>query len=352
MKSSIPVLAVGLLSATIGLVAAPAAYAEPIADFYRGKTMEFVVGAAAGGATDFAARTVAKYLGRHIPGNPTIIVRNMPGATGLIMTNYLYNVAKRDGTVLGMTLSNELLEPRLKLLSADGSAIKFDISRMNWVGTPMQEPQVTWVWQTAPAKSVSDLKKNTILMGATGAEADNALLPLLTNQLLGTHMKVITGYEGQNAINLAVERGEIQGNNTGLSNLTTLKAGWLRDGKIRILLQWGAERLASIPDVPTMVELVNSEEDRAMLRFYALKFMMARPIALPPGVPAERVAALDSAFAATMKDSQYLEEARRIGLDTNWLGSAKMTKQLRQVQETPQPVVDRLRAFLTRAGAK
>src|SRR4029079_12472648 len=148
--------------------------AQPVVDFYRGKTIEFLVGGAAGGGYDVAARLIANHMGRHIPGNPAFIVRNVPGATGLVMTNQLYNVAKRDGTVVGMPTSNVPLEPRLKLISPDGSNMKFDLARMSWIGTPLQEPQVTWVWHTAPAKSVADLKTYEILIGATTAAPESA----------------------------------------------------------------------------------------------------------------------------------------------------------------------------------
>jgi tripartite-type tricarboxylate transporter receptor subunit TctC len=165
-------------------------------------------------------------------------------------------------------------------------------------------------------------------------------------------MQVVTGYQGQNEINIAAERGEVQGNNTGISNLTVNRADWMRDGKVRILLQYGGERLAALKDVPTAVELARSETDRAALRFYALKFNMARPLLLPPEVPAERIALLDAAFAATMQDPQYIADAKRIGLDTNWLGGADVGKLMRQVEDTPQPVIDHLRDLLARAGAK
>ncbi len=326
--------------------------AEPVADFYRGKTIEFLIGAAAAGGYDVVGRLLANHMPRHIPGNPAVVVRNMPGATGLIMTNYLYNVAKHDGTVMGMPTGNVPSEPRLKLISPDGSNIKFDVTRMSWIGTPLQEPQVTWLWHTAPAKTVEDLKTKTILMGATTISADNSILPTLVNALIGTRMKVVTGYRGQNEINIAAERGEVQGNNTGFSNLAVNKADWLRDGKVRILLQYGTERLPALKGVPTVIELAANDDDRALLRFYALKFHMARPVVLPPDVPAERVAAIQSAFEATMKDPAYLEEARRIRLDVNWLGSRDITAQVRQIQETPQAIVDRLRQLLARAGIK
>jgi tripartite-type tricarboxylate transporter receptor subunit TctC len=341
-----PGAALGILLTTLSVVRA-----DPVADFYRGKTIELAIAGAAAGGYDVAARTIANHMSRHIPGNPIIIVKNMPGAAGLIVTNYLYNVAKRDGTVIGMPTSNVPLEPRLKLLSPDGGNVKFNLRDFAWIGTPLQEPQVTWVWHTAPAADVDDLKANQILMGATTASADNAVLPMLVNALVGTKMKVLTGYQGQNEINLAAERGEVQGNNTGLSNLTVNKADWLRDHKVRILLQFGNERLPQLADVPTAAELASSEADRAMLRFYGLKFTMARPLLIPPGVPAERTAALQAAFAATMTDDAYIEEAQRIGLDTNWLGAEAMADRVRDIADTPQPVIDRLRDLLAHASA-
>ena len=326
--------------------AAAAAQAEPVEDFYRGKTIELLIGGASGGGYDLAGRTVANHLGRHIPGNPNFVVRNLPGATSLIMTNQLYNVSKRDGTVIGMPLSNIPLEPRLKLISPDGANVRFDVDRFGWIGTPVQEPQITWVWHSAPARNLADLRANLIRMGATTSSADNYILPTLVNRLLGTRMQVVTGYIGQNEINLAVERGEVQGNNTGLSNMTVNKADWLRDGKVRILLQYGAERLPVLPDVPAAAELASAEEDRALLRFYAIKFNMARPLAAPPEVPPERLAALRAAFDATMKDPRYIEDARRIGLDVSPLGGERIEALIRQVQATPEPVVARLRELL------
>jgi tripartite-type tricarboxylate transporter receptor subunit TctC len=335
-----------LLGAAVLVAAVAAAQAEPVEDFYRGKTIELLIGGATGGGYDLAGRTVANHWGRHIPGNPGFVVRNLPGATSLIMTNQLYNVSKRDGTVIGMPLSNIPLEPRLKLISPDGANVRFDVERFGWIGTPVQEPQVTWVWHSAPARNLEDLRANLVRMGATTSSADNYILPTLVNRLLGTRMQVVTGYIGQNEINLAVERGEVEGNNTGLSNITVNKADWLRDGKVRILLQYGAERLPVLPDVPAVAELAGAEEDRALLRFYAVKFNMARPLAAPPEVPPERLAALRAAFDATMKDPRYVEDAKRIGLDVSPLGGERIEALIRQVQATPEGVVARLRELL------
>jgi tripartite-type tricarboxylate transporter receptor subunit TctC len=186
-------------------------------------------------------------------------------------------------------------------------------------------------------------------MGATTSTADNFILPMLVNQIAGTRMKPVTGYQGQNEINIAAERGEVQGNNTGLSNLTVNRADWLRDGKVRILIQYGTERLSVIKDVPTAMELASNEADRAVLRTYAVKFAMARPLAVVTEA-SDRLAALQAAFAATMSDTQYLSDANKLGLDTNWIGGPALTEMVRQVEATPQPVVDRLRDLLARAA--
>src|SRR6478609_4918833 len=175
-----------LIAAALVLIMPAMAQAQSVADFYRGKSIELLIGGAVGGGYDLAGRTVANHIGRHIPGNPGIVVRNMPGATSLIMTNNLYNVARRDGTVIGMPTSNIPLEQRLKLISADGANVKFEIERFGWIGTPVQEPQITWVWHTTPAHNVDDLRTNVIRMGGTTSSADNYLLPTIVNQLLGT----------------------------------------------------------------------------------------------------------------------------------------------------------------------
>jgi tripartite-type tricarboxylate transporter receptor subunit TctC len=344
MGSRRSVAAGAAIAFAVMLPAAPGA-ADPVTDFYRGKTVEMIIGAAAGGGYDIAGRAVARHMGRHIPGQPALIVRNMPGATSLIMTNALYNRSPRDGTVMGMPNNTIPLEPRLKLLAAAGN-VAFDVSRFSWIGTPVQEPQVFWVWHTAPAKSFADLKTGKIIMGATAASADNYMLSHLMNQTLGTRMEFVTGYQGQSEINLAVERGEVQGNTTGLTNLVVTKADWIRQGRIRMLVQFGGERVAEIKEVPAVVELAASEDDREIWRFFTSKFKMARPLALPPEVPAERVKALQDAFDATMRDPQFLEEAKQIGLQIDPLGGEAIGRLIAQMQATPEGLVERLRRLL------
>ena len=328
------------------IVPAAALRADPIEDFYRGKSIRMIIGSAAGAGYDLTGRLLANHMARHIPGHPTIVVENMPGASSLVMTNYLYNNAPRDGTVIGMPASGIMLEPRLHLLSREGGNVKFDINQMNWIGTPMQDPEVLWVYGTAPVHTFADLKNVPIIVGATANGADNYTLPLILNQLLGTQLKIVPGYKGQNDVFAAAERGEVQGNTTGLPNLTISKPDWMKEHTIRILTQFGTERVKSLADVPTAAELAASGEDRQMLLFYALKFNMARPLALPPDVPPQRIAALQAAFDATMQDPQFLDEARRLGFDIDPLGGKEIAKDMQSIAAAPQPMVDRLRKLI------
>jgi tripartite-type tricarboxylate transporter receptor subunit TctC len=252
---------------------------------------------------------------------------------------------------MGMPNNTIPLEPRLRLLAATGN-VAFDISRFSWIGTPVQEPNVFWLWHTAPAKTFEDLKVHRIIMGSTGVTADNYVLSFLMNQTLGTRMEFVTGYQGQHEINLAVERGEVQGNTTGLTNLLVGRPDWVRDGKIRMLVQFGSERVDELKDVPAVVELATSDDDRAIWQLFTSKFKLARPLALPPDVPRDRVKALQDAFDGTMKDPLFLEDARKLGLDIKPLGGEAVGKLVDQMQQTPDAPVERLRKLLAPAVAK
>jgi tripartite-type tricarboxylate transporter receptor subunit TctC len=246
---------------------------------------------------------------------------------------------------MGMPNNNVPLEPRLKLLSREGGNVSFDIEKFDWVGSPVQEPQILFTLASAAA-TIDDLRNRKVVLGATGRSADNFSLPFLLNQLLGAKTEIITGYKGQNDIFIAVDRGEVQGNSTGLTNLLVTKPDWVRDGRVKILVQFGATRAAEIPDVPTAVESAPDEVTRDLFRFFSKKFLMARPIALPPDVPTDRVKALQGAFDATMKDPLFLADARRIGLEINPVSGQEIRRLIAEIQAAPEPVVERLRSVL------
>ncbi len=315
------------------------------ADFYRGKTIHIITGGAPGAAYDFVARAMATHFSKHIPGNPAVVVENMPGAASLTMTNTLYNRSARDGTVLGMPLNGIVLEPSLKLLSRDGGNVSFDISKMNWIGTPAQQPQVLWVYHTAPQQSAADLKTMKTIVGATAPGGDNYTLPLISNALNGTKFEMITGYKAVNDIFLAAEQGEVQGNTANLSSLLG-RPDWMRDKKLRILVQFGAERLPELKDVPTAAELAPDEASRQAWRAYAMKFKTTYPIAMPPDVPKDRVIAMRAAFDQLMKDPAFIADAEKIGIDVQPLGGVAIEKIIADIAAVPEPVMERLRKII------
>jgi tripartite-type tricarboxylate transporter receptor subunit TctC len=326
------------------------AAADEISDFFHGKTIHIIVGAATGAAYDTAARLLATHMTRHVPGNPSIVVENMVGAASLKMVNYVYNSAPHDGTVIGEPNSSILLEPRLKLLSRNGGNVQFDLDRLLWLGTAMQEPQILWFLSHGPIESVDDLKTQKAIVGATDTGSDNYVLPTIVNKMLGTKMEIVAGYPGPNDFFVAAERGELQGAATALSNLRVDRKDWWEAHTARVLVQFGTERDRLLPDVPTAIELAPNESEAQMMRFLALKYKMARVFFLPPETPIERAEALRRAFDETMKDPLFLDQSKQLGFDISPLSGEDTTKFVQQIQTTPASIVDGLRAMIAPSG--
>ena len=342
MRTLIPAI-VGILAA---FAAAPARAADAVEAFYRGKTIRLIVGAPAGGGYDLVGRTVAERLGAHIPGNPNVTVENMPAASSLVMSNYLYNSAPRDGTAIGVPSNALPLESRLHLLTRAGGALNFDFSKFIWIGNAARQPQVLFVWHDAPVKTVEDLKTFPALMGAISVGADSFTLPYVMNAVLPAKMKIIPGYAGIGETLLAMERGELHGHSAGLANIVSAKPDWIREGKLRVLAQFGLTRQPELPDVPTGDEIVDNPADKDMLRFFALKYELAYGFIAPPGVPGDRAAALKHAFDETMRDPLYIEAAARLSLPRNSTTSNEVDATIAKINATPEPVVARMRAIL------
>jgi tripartite-type tricarboxylate transporter receptor subunit TctC len=330
---------------------APKARAQA-ADFYRGKTIRMLIGAGPGGGYDIAGRLVAAHMGRHIPGEPTFVVENMQGASGLTMTNYLYNRVPRDGTVIGMPNAGIPLEPRVKLLTRAGGSANFDVGRLGWLGSSVRQTQVLYAPVSATAQSVDDLKRSKFIVGSESSTSDNYLYPFFMNRLLGAQIQIVPGYPGQTDIFLAVERGELQGCVSRYATLKVTHPTWLSQGKGRLLMQFGEERLEELKDVPTFIESAANEEDREMLKFWASRDDMACPLCTPPETPAERLQILRDAFDATMKDPAYVSAAERLGLDARPLDSKGVEKLMTELAATPEPVVQRLRDLLDAAAKR
>jgi tripartite-type tricarboxylate transporter receptor subunit TctC len=318
----------------------PQAKADVVAEFYQGRTVTVVVGSNAAGGYDTFARAVARYMGKHIPGSPTLIVRNMPGAGGMTAANFLYNNADKDGSVIGLVQNNTPFEPLFGTKEA-----RYDPVRFNWLGSPSAETAMVLLWHAAPVNSVAELKAREVAVGVSGANSTPAFFTRLLNATLGTRMKPINGYPGQNDVLLAMERREIDGHPSAFfSSVRSTRPTWLRDKTAKAIVQYGAEKLAELPDVPFAPDLVGNDGDRLVMQAAFAPLALGRPLLMPPGVAAERVAALRAAFAATMADPDFLAEGERVGLGLNAPRSGEQIQEVvERAYQSPPRVIDRLR---------
>jgi tripartite-type tricarboxylate transporter receptor subunit TctC len=328
-----------VLCALMCVGAAPA-QADAVADFYKGRAVTIVVSSSAAGGYDTIARAVARHMGKHMPGGPAFIVRNMPGAGGMTATNFLYNNADKDGTVIGLVQNNTPFEPLFGTKEARYDPVKF-----NWLGSPSSETAMVLLWHTVPVNSVAELKTREVAVGVSGANSTPAFFTRLLNATLGTRMKPINGYPGQNDVLLAMERRELDGHPSAFFNsVRSTRPNWLRDKTAKAILQYGPEKLAELPNVPFAPDLVGSEEDNLVMQAAFAPLALGRPFLMPPGIPPERVAALRHAFAATMTDSEFLAESEKMGLGLNAPRSGEqMQSVMERTYQSPPQVIDRLR---------
>lgn len=337
-------LTAALASAT-ALLAPPAQAQDAGAEFYRGKTIRIIVGAAAGAAYDFMGRVMAAHFGRHIPGAPNFVVENMPGAGSIVMLNYLSARAPQDGTAIGLALGGVIHEPRLNALSRDGKNVQFDATKFGWIGSPAQQPLIYVVWHQTPFQTFADLQKQEATFATTSRSGDNYVIPVFTNQALGTRLKLVQGYKGVNDIFHAMERGEVQGTGMILASLLA-RQDWVREGKARVLMQFGASRNRLIPDAPTAIEVLQDENAKRMLRIYAQKYATTFPFLTPAGTPAERVKLLQDAFDAAMKDERLIADARKFGIDIDPVPGRDIAKLVAEVGALAENDVQQLRGLI------
>ena len=282
-------LAIGALTALH-----TAASAQSVADFYKGKTIRMVVGIGVGSGYDVNARLLARHLVNHIPGNPAVIVNNQPGAGSATMTAQLYNTGPFDGTVIGAAFAGM---PTLPLLGPGD--VRFDPTKLNWLGNTNRETHVTYVWHTSPVQSFDAVRTKELIMGAQAPGSSQVDFPLVANALFGLKHKVITGYGSTAKINLAMESGEVHGAIAALTTVRTLSSQWLAEKKIKIITQWALRTNPDLPGVPNALDLAKTDADRAALNLVMARLDIGRPFFLPPNAPADRVAALRAAFDAT-----------------------------------------------------
>lgn len=337
------VLAIAGFSAiALGLAAlGTPAKADAVEDFYKGKTIDMVIGYTPGGTYDLYARLVAQFLGDHIPGKPRIVPRNMPGGGSRTATGFVAKVAPKDGTVLATADQSLAVEQAM-----GDTSLQFDTRQLIYIGNPESDNNTTVTWYTTGVKTIEDATKQEVTMGATGGSTSSQY-PKAMNALLGTKFKIVVGYPGGNDIDLAMERGEVggRGSNSWASWKAT-HAEWLRDKKINILVQIGLAKAPDLPDVPLLMDLAKNDEDRAVLKLLSASGAIGRPIFTTPGVPPERVKALRDAFDATLKDPAFIAQAKKQNFDLNPVEGEEMQKIVADIVASPKPVTDKLNEII------
>jgi len=332
---------VGLLAfmgfVTLGLVGP--VHAQPT-DFYRGQTISLIVSSAAGGSYDLMSRTVAAYLPRFIPGQPTIVIKNQPGAGGLTAANQLFGNSPRDGTVMGGLQGNIPFEPMLGVKEA-----KFDAQKFIWLGTPSTETCVLTVWAEAGVRSIEDLRNTPITVASTGVNSNPSISARLLREIFGTKLRPIVGYTGLANALLAIEKREVDGHACILwAAIQALRPQWISEKKAVFLMQWGATKEKSLPDTPFAMDLVKDPKDRLLLEAASAPLALGRPFLLPPGVPADRATIMQDAMMKVFADPDFRADAARLQLEVNAPRSGEEVRQLiERVYGMPSDVIERLK---------
>jgi tripartite-type tricarboxylate transporter receptor subunit TctC len=340
------VLRAALLSVLI-LASAPAWAADPVAAFYHGKQIRFIIRTPPGGDYDQYTRLFARFMGKHIPGEPSMIPVNMPGGGGIVAANYMAQVAPRDGTVIGIVSQGLAADQALGM----SSQLKADLRQFNWIANIVHSNQLLVVWHTSPTKTLEDAKKRETTIGTTGAGSASVQYPAFFNNVLGTKFKIVFGYPGGQAIDLAMERGEVEGRGTNpYSGYMASKPTWIPQKLIIPLIQSGLEKERALPDVPLLLDQPVKPEDKPMLEFMSRGATVGRPLATTPGVPAERIAALRAAFDATLKDPAFIAAAKYEHLDIQPMPADKLAEVIAGMLNAPQDVRNRVKAALEPKG--
>jgi tripartite-type tricarboxylate transporter receptor subunit TctC len=327
-----------LLSAMLLSVAMPVA----ADDFYKGKTINIIVGFGPGGGYDLYARMLARHLGRHIPGNPTVVVQNMEGAGGVRAANHVYAVAPKDGTVIAGVNQGAAM---FKLLGGKGA--QYDPAKFQWLGSMAASNNTIYVWHASGIKTLDDAKRREVSMAGSGVISDANIYPAVFNALLGTRFKVVSGYAGTNESNLAIERGEVEGRGGGAySSLVSTRPDWLRDDKVKVIAQIGFEKEPELKDVPLLLDLVKGGEERQIATVVTLPTAIGYNYWLAPEVPSERVEMLRAAFMAALKDEALLTEAKKQSFEIRPKTGQELEAMVNKAAGTPKPILEKTAAIL------
>jgi tripartite-type tricarboxylate transporter receptor subunit TctC len=308
---------------------------------YKGKTITVITSTGVGGTYDLIARLIARHMPRHIPGHPSMIVQNMPGGGNVLATNYMYNIAPKDGTAIATIHSAMPLHQVL-----DGQGVRYQADKFNWLGSTGPQNEVILVWHTAGVSTIEQAMEKEVILGGTGAGSGIVIIPSVMNTLLGTRFKIVLGYRTSEDINLGMQRGEVQGRAFGFASITTQHPDWLKENKVVFLAQAGAKREQLLPDVPLLTELARNEAQRRIMELISSAPALGQPYIAPPGVPADRLAILRHAFDATLRDTAFLGDAEKIHFELRPMDAAETSRIVQRTINTPAELVARAKAAL------
>jgi tripartite-type tricarboxylate transporter receptor subunit TctC len=317
--------------------------AQPAGDdgFYKGKTVTIITSTGVGGTYDVVARMVARHMPRYIPGNPTMIVENMPGGGNVLATNYMYNIAPKDGTAIA-TIHSAM--PLQQVLNSGG--IRYDADKFDWLGSTGPQNEVILVWHSAGIKTIEDATKKQIVLGGTGAGAGIVLLPMVVNNLLGTKFKIVAGYRSSEDVNLGMERGEVQARAFSIGSIASQHPDWISEHKVDFLVQSGTRRDRNLPDVPLLTELAKDDEERQIFKLISSAPALGQPFVAPPGVPADRLAILRKAFAETLRDPAFLADAAKIRFTIEPMSADEVSQIVHDTVSAPPGIIAKAKAAM------
>jgi tripartite-type tricarboxylate transporter receptor subunit TctC len=335
---------VGLaLAMVLGLAGRSAAQTPE--QFYNGKSLDLEIGYPTGGSNDAYGRLLASHLGKHIPGNPTIVPRNSPGAGSFLAVNRVHSTLPKDGTVIGLGAPTLALDEKL-----GSQGVRFKTAELNWLGRVDSLINIVMMWKTSPVKTIADAQKIESTLSGTGAGSTVSIYPTVLNNVIGTKFKLVMGYRGSNEAMLAMERGEVEGHSTAWSAVKVAKPDWVRDKTVSIIVQFALKRHPELPDVPTAVELARNDDDRQVLSAIMNASEVGTAFFTGPGVPPDRLAALRHAFDETMKDPEFLGEAQRIRLGVTPMTGEELQKLVAQVSGLSPALLEKVRAAYPATG--
>jgi tripartite-type tricarboxylate transporter receptor subunit TctC len=335
----------GAAALAVAALAPQGAASEPVADFYKDATVTILVGGSPGGNHNHYSSLLHPYVKKHLPGNPTIIVTNMPGAGGTKAANYLYNVAPKDGSMIGIVLADTPSASRLR-----ATGIRYDPKRFQYIAGADRTVETLAVWKSTGVHSIADARKTEVLIGASGKSSKTYIIPTMMNAILGTKFKVIVGYKGMTQVELAMERGELQGRHGVWASMKSMHPDWVAKDLVSHLVVADLKREKELPDVPLLVELAPNEKDRKVLELISGNAMLGRCWLAPPGVPAERIAALRDAFWKALHDPQLLASARKRNMPITPIAWQELQDRAAQIADTDDAVIERARDLLGLKG--